>query len=62
MRELKNKVLKRIFVPKRDEVTWEWRRLHNDELNGLYFSPNMTWVIKSRRMRWVGHVAHMRER
>jgi hypothetical protein len=59
LREFENRALKRIFGPKRDEVTWEWRRLHNDELNDLYSSPNMIWVIKSRRMRWMGHVAHM---
>jgi len=46
-----NMVLRRIFGPKRDEVTGEWRRLHNEELNDLYFSPNVVWVIKSRRMR-----------
>ena len=48
------------FGPKRDEVTGEWRKLHNEELNDLY-SPNIVRVIKSRRMRWVGHVARMRE-
>jgi len=51
----------RIFGSKRDEVTGEWRELHNEELNGLYSSPNIIWVIKSRRMRWEGHVARMRE-
>jgi len=45
-----------MFGPKRDEVTGEWRKLHNEE---LYFSPNIVWVIKSRRMRWASHVAHM---
>jgi hypothetical protein len=44
-------------VPKRDEVTVEWRKLHNDELNDLYCSPNIVWVIKSRRIRWAEHVA-----
>jgi hypothetical protein len=55
-------VLRRIFGPKRDEVTGEWRRLHNEELYALYFSPNIIWVIKSRRPRWAGHVASMEER
>ena len=50
----------RIFGPKRDEVTGEWRKLHNAELNNLY-SPNVIRVIKSKRMRWAGHVAHMGE-
>ena len=54
-------VLRRIFGPRRDEVTGEWRRLHNEELNGLYCSPNIVRVIKSRRMRWAGHVARMGE-
>ena len=54
-------MLKRIFVPKRDEVTGEWRELH-DELNDLYCLPNIIWVIKSRRMRWARHVARMGER
>jgi hypothetical protein len=56
-----NSVLRRIFGPKRDEVTGEWRKLHNGELNNLYSSPNIMWVIKSRRMRWAGHVARMGE-
>jgi len=47
------------FRPKRDKVTGEWRRVHNEELNDLYSSPNILWVIKSRRMRWAGHVARM---
>jgi hypothetical protein len=50
-----------LFGPKRDEVTGEWRKLHNEELNNLYFSPNIVRVIKSRRMRWTGHVARMEE-
>jgi hypothetical protein len=52
-----NRVLRRIFEFKRDEVIEEWRRLHNEELNVLYSSPNIIRVIKSRRMRWAGHVA-----
>jgi hypothetical protein len=57
-----NRVLRRIFGLKRDGVTGEWRRLHNEELNDLYSSPNIIRVIKSRRMRWAGHVAHMGKR
>jgi hypothetical protein len=60
LRVFENMVL-RIFGSRRDEVTGEWRRLHNEGLNDLYSSPNMVWVIKSRRMRWAGHVAHMGE-
>ena len=56
-----NMVLRRIFGPRRAEVTGQWRRLHNEELNDLYSSPNIVRVIKSRRMRWVGHVARMGE-
>ena len=56
-----NKVLRRIFGPRRDEVTGDWRRLHNVEINVLYSSPNIVRVIKSRRMRWAGHVARMGE-
>jgi hypothetical protein len=56
-----NRVLRRIFGPKRDEVTGEWRRLHNEELNDLYSSPNIIRTIKSRRMRRAGHVARMGE-
>jgi hypothetical protein len=62
LRVFENKVLRRTFGPKRDEVTGEWRRLHNKELYALYSSPNITRVIKSRRLRWTGHVAHMGER
>jgi len=54
-------VLRRIFGPRRDEVTGEWRRLHNEGLNDLYSSLNIVRVIKSRRMRWAGHVARMGE-
>ena len=54
-------VLRRIFGLRRDEVTGEWRRFHNEELNDLYPSPNIVLVIKSRRMRWAGHVARMGE-
>jgi len=61
LRVLENRVLRRIFGPGRDEVTGEWGRLHNEELNDLYSSPNIVRVIKSRRMRWAGHVARMGE-
>jgi hypothetical protein len=61
MRVFENGVLRRIFGPKRDEVTREWRKLHNVELNDLYYSPNIVWVIQSRRMRWVGHAECMGE-
>jgi hypothetical protein len=54
-----NRVLRRIFEPKRDEVTGEWRELHNKELCDLYSSPSIIIIIKSRRMRWAGHVARM---
>jgi hypothetical protein len=57
-----NRVMRRIFGPKRDEAAGEWRRLHNEELNNLYLSPNIIRVIKSRRMRWAGHVARMGRR
>ena len=55
------RVLRRIFGPTRDGVTGEWRKLHKEELNDLYCSPNIVRVIKSRRMRWAGHVARMEE-
>ena len=59
LRVFENRALWRIFGPKRDEVTGEWRKLHNEELNDLYSSTNVIEVIKSRRMRWAGHVARM---
>ena len=59
LRVFENRVLRRIFGPKRDEVTGEWRKLHNDELNDLYCSSNILRVIKSRRMRWAGLVARL---
>ena len=58
LRVLENRVPRTIFGPKRDKVTGEWRKLHNEELNDLYCSPNIVRVIKSRRMRWAGHVEH----
>ena len=56
-----NRVLRRMFGPKSDEVTGEWRKLHNEELNDLYTLPNIVRVVKSRRVRWAGHVARMGE-
>ena len=56
-----NVVLRRIFGPRRDELTGEWRRLHNEELSDLYSSPNIVRVIKSRRMRWAGYVSRVGE-
>jgi len=61
LRVFENMVLRRIFRPRRDEVTGESRRLHNEELNDLYSSPNIVRVIKSRRMRWAGNVARKGE-
>jgi len=61
LRVLENMVLRRIFGPRRDEVTREWRRLHNEEINDLYSSANIVRVIKSRRMRWAGHMSRMGE-
>ena len=61
LRVFENIMLRRKFGPRRDEVTGEWRRPHNEELNDLYSSPNIVRVIKSRRMRWAGHVARMGE-
>jgi len=62
MRVFENRVLRRIYGPKRDEVTGEWRKLHNEELSDLYSSPNIVRVISSRRMRLAGYVARMSER
>jgi hypothetical protein len=62
LKVFENRVLKRIFEPKRDDVTRGWRKLHNEKLNGLYYSPNIFLVIKSRRMRLAGHVVRTGER
>jgi hypothetical protein len=59
LRVFENRVLRRLFGPKKDGVTGEWRKLHNEELHNLYCSPSKLGVIKSRRMRWAGHVARM---
>ena len=59
LKVFENSVQRRIFGPKRDEVTGEWRKLHNEELNDVYCSPNIVRVIKSKRMRYAGHVARM---
>jgi hypothetical protein len=56
-----NRVLRRVFGPKRYEVTGEWRKLYNEELNDLYSLPNIVWVVKSRQMRWAGQVTRMGE-
>ena len=61
LRVFENRVLRGIFGPRRDRVTGEWRKLHNEKLNSLYTSPNTVRVIKSKRMRWAGHVACMEE-
>jgi hypothetical protein len=61
LRVFENRVLRRIFGPKRDKVTGGWRKLHNEELRGLYSSPSIVRVIKARRMRWAGHLARMGE-
>ena len=58
-RMFENRVFRKIFEPNKDEVTREWRKLHNEELNDLYCSPNIVRVIKSRRMRWAGHVVRI---
>jgi hypothetical protein len=57
-----NRVLRRIFGPRRDEVTEDWRKLHNEELHNVYSSPNIIRMIKSRRIRWAGHVARIGEK
>ena len=62
LRVFENKVLRRMFEPKRDEVTGDWRRLHKKEIYPLYSSPDIIRVVKSRRLRWTGHVARVRER
>ena len=62
LRAFESKVLRRKFGSKRDEVTWEWRKLHNEKLHDLYSSSNIIRVIKSRRMRWAGNVARMGEK
>jgi hypothetical protein len=62
LRVFENRVLRRIFGAKREEVTGEWRKLYNEEINYLYCSVNIVRVIKSRRMRWEGHVARLGER
>jgi hypothetical protein len=59
LRVFENRVLRKVFGPKRDEVTGEWRKLHNEELHDLYTFTNILRVVKSRRMRWAGHVARM---
>jgi hypothetical protein len=61
LRVFENRVLRKVFGPRRDEVTGEWRKLHNEELKGLYSLPNIVRVVKSRRMRWAGYVARMGE-
>jgi hypothetical protein len=62
VRVFETRVLRRIFGPKRDEVAEEWRKLHNEELHGLYSSPSVIRIMKLRRMRWAVHVARMREK
>jgi hypothetical protein len=62
LRVFENRVLRRIFGPKRDRVTGGWRKLHNEELHNLYSLPSIIRIIKSRRMRWAGHAARMGEK
>jgi hypothetical protein len=62
VRVFENRVFRRVYGPKRDEVTAEWRKLHNEELSDLHSLPNIVRVVKSRRMRWAGHVARMGQR
>jgi hypothetical protein len=62
LRVLENRVLRGIFGPKRDEVTREWRKLHNEKLQDLYFSPTIVRLINTRRMRWAGRAARMEEK
>ena len=62
LRVFENRVLRRVFGPNTDEVTGEWKKLHNKELSVLYSLPNIVWVVKSRRMRWAGHVVRIGER
>jgi len=62
LRVFENRVLRRVFGPKRDEVTGEWRKLHHEEVRDLYFLPNIVRVVKSIRIRWAGHVARMGEK
>jgi hypothetical protein len=62
LRVFENRMLRRISGPKRDEVTGEWRKLHNEELRDLYSSPSIIRIIMSRRMRWAGHVGRMEEK
>jgi hypothetical protein len=62
LRGFENSMLKRVFEPRRDKVTGEWKKLYNEGLNDLYSSPNIVSVMKMRRMKWAGHVAHMGKR
>jgi len=61
LRVFENRVLRRVFGPKRDELTGDWRKLHNEELRDLYSLPNIVRVVKSRTVRWAGHVVRMGE-